>query len=661
MQGKAEQIWNKLRQHAEIPSMEQTNAAPEGRLFAAKRRRTLILYAAMCLCGVVPAVLSVCGAAVPRTLVACLLGLMVPGGGWLAAGHVTGIVLGSVTALAFVTAGFKLLDMFGNIVFLIILWLAGIAGGLTADAAVSEWVYLLPVVAALLTWGPFAYQTHQLYENQRQDHAARTKSFSEAKQLFDDVDRACGEEQGARELDAEGISAMRYLVEMTQREKGDFTGYDKFIPSSTSSYRYQFAMLGYALAVLQCHYTPNFHGYISAGQRFLIESYTDPRVCGYWKWECLGGYLRWEPDPVKKANIMLSGWAMAAMMLYESNTGDRRYEEKGALHFKPFQNSDKTYDYSFGELVRVFEKQWGQVKGVLFPCEPNLVFPVCNSYAMIAGLIYDRLYGTDEALKHYDDFVHALETEYCDMDGLLAIRKNLLTGLRFTPPTSVKGTAINNIAIAQEYLPIDPGLAKRCYAFVRHELMEIHDDGAAYVKGMPWDQAIDFGTMKRNPGLFLSNILMSATEFGDEELVEALFETERKILRRHKNRDVLRFKDVSVCGMANLALSAFCKKHDWSRAILVGPAQTAFTGPVLESCPYPQGIVAAAHSNGEDLSLVIHGHETVRLELTRLQPNTQYAVEGTAIKLRADAVGNAAFAMPLNGRTEIHVIAEGIV
>src|SRR5258708_768359 len=86
-------------------------------------------------------------------------------------------------------------------------------------------------------------------------------------------------------------------------------GYDKVDQFQTSALRYQINHLGYGLGMLQCMYTPSFHGYLSQAQRNLIELYLDRRIWGYWLWESAWGHLNLtDPDPAAKDNIMLTGW-----------------------------------------------------------------------------------------------------------------------------------------------------------------------------------------------------------------------------------------------------------------------------------------------------------------------------------------------------------------
>ena len=84
---------------------------------------------------------------------------------------------------------------------------------------------------------------------------------------------------------------------------------------------------------------------------------------------------------------------------------------------------------------------------------------------------------------------------------------------------------------------------------------------------------------------------------------------------------------------------------------------SAFTGPLLTDARYPEVLVAAATSKGEDLRLVLYpggagGRETLRIE--RLHPGRSYTVTGaTEPGIVALPDGTAKLSVDLSGRTEV--------
>src|SRR5258708_22173196 len=138
-----------------------------------------------------------------------------------------------------------------------------------------------------------------------------------------------------RELMPDDLASSRYALDRALQPVGQMNGYDKVDQFQTSALRYQINHLGYGLGMVQCMYTPSFHGYLSQAQRNLIELYLDRRIWGYWLWESAWGHLNLtDPDPAAKDNIMLTGWFGIQLCTYMSNTGDRRYAEPRSLPFR---------------------------------------------------------------------------------------------------------------------------------------------------------------------------------------------------------------------------------------------------------------------------------------------------------------------------------------
>jgi hypothetical protein len=85
---------------------------------------------------------------------------------------------------------------------------------------------------------------------------------------------------------------------------GRFDGFSHIEQYLLSALRYQLNYTNYALAQAQYNYTPAFTGYLTEAQANTIEKMRDNKVWGYWAHECLVGYQRWDPDPIKFANVM---------------------------------------------------------------------------------------------------------------------------------------------------------------------------------------------------------------------------------------------------------------------------------------------------------------------------------------------------------------------
>ncbi|MDR2608669.1 MAG: hypothetical protein LBC57_09785 [Treponema sp.] len=646
-----------IAKYNRIPSLDETNTQPYGPVMGKHRRRTLCIYGLLCIIGLLPALLSwFTPLEIPPKLIASGAGLLVPGGGFLAQGTFHGIFHGLLVLGIFMLAGLETYFLFGDLVLPTLIWLFGIWGGTQVSGSIPAWGPLISVAAAAI---PVAYcriKIHGMIVHFKTVREQRLKTIDASIQR---VEALCSKapESEERELTQEALQASRYLYDLCLSGQG-LRYFDNMLFPSLSGLYYQFSNVGYSLMTLQCKYLPNFHGYLDEAQRFLIESYTLPRICAYWKWEALAGYGRWQPDPVIRGNIMLAGWAYALIAGYEANTGDMRYDRPEGLRFRPFKHLNKTYGHSTSEIIESFERQLLTEPATLIPCEPRLQFPICNSYAIVAMMSYDRIHHTNHTERIYEKFINAIREEFCEMNGDMAIQRFQLTGLRVARMMSARGSSFGNMIIAQAYNPIYPGLARRCYSIVRDELVTIGEDGLAYFKGgIPWDKMLDMGTQTYSPGSAIGGLEIAAQEFGDYELVEALRKTEEKYLIPSRLR--FKFKGVSVCGMTGLAASRWNRKNDWQDTILKGPPEAAYTGPALTGCSYPEVLVAKAFSHGEDLELVLYNgtenkNQTIGIE--RLQKDRIYTVKETGLKIRSDTAGKASIDCNLDGRTQLTLI-----
>lgn len=206
--------------------------------------------------------------------------------------------------------------------------------------------------------------------------------------------------------------------------------------------------------------------------------------------------------------------------------------------------------------------------------------------------------------------------------------------------------------------PIFPGLAKRCYAMARDEVIDIRN-GMAFLEGIPWEQVVDPGTLSKNPSLFCGLLEHMAAEHGDDELMQAMEAVERAYLRPSTNPGVLKYKDVSVVNMAYIALSKWARPGDWRDTIVHGPGEYALSGPYLDDCAYPDVLVARAiSSDGEDLDLVLCSGSSKKeqsITIRQLKPCAQYFAQGPDIRFTAAEDGSAVLNVVLNDRTKIHI------
>jgi hypothetical protein len=90
-----------------------------------------------------------------------------------------------------------------------------------------------------------------------------------------------------------------------------------------------------------------------------------------------------------------------------------------------------------------------------------------------------------------------------------------------------------------------------------------------------------------------------------------------------------------------------------------GPEPTAFSGPLLTECVYPDVLVARAASDGTGLDLVLYngggpGPHAIKIE--RLAPGRSYQAQGaTPASFTAPADGAMILGVEMQGRTEVRI------
>src|SRR5215472_17230617 len=279
-----------------------SRTAVKGPLTAARQRRTLLIYVGMCIAGLLPTLFAMSPA-----MKAAGIGLWIPGGGFMASGG-WAVLLFPVAFALFALSVFAWFGA-GMVIAPIIVWLGSalLAGAMTGDAIWVPALFLVPAMVSAIAI--YAYQradAHKQAELQRFE--MRKKALPGA------IAEAIGvaapvPSRNERELSAEDLAAARYLFDRALQPVGEMNGYDRDDQFQTSAWRYQINNIGYTLASLQCHYAPNFHGYLTQAQRNLIDLYLQKKIWSYWIYESAWGHLNLtNPDPADKDNIMLTGW-----------------------------------------------------------------------------------------------------------------------------------------------------------------------------------------------------------------------------------------------------------------------------------------------------------------------------------------------------------------
>jgi Linalool dehydratase/isomerase len=462
-------------------------------------------------------------------------------------------------------------------------------------------------------------------------------------------------EAATRELSADDLASVRYLLDRALQPVQEFNGFDIIDQFQPAALRYQLNHLGFALGIVQGAYVPNFHGYMHQAQRNVIEKYLLRRVWDYWVLESCWGHLNFTNwDPARRDNIMLTGWFGMHVGQYMLNSGDRRYAEKGSLTFR--LNTRTAYEHDFHSIIGSVVNNYTLDEGefCIYPCEPNWMYPICNHYGMTSLAVHDRLFGTKFVQRFLPSWLDKLDTEFTDASGSIIGLRSQLTGFEVPFPVGEAGYA--NFANC-----FAPERARRLWAIARKEiepLMSTDAHGNKLIR-MP-GRGLDAGNYSFGHVAAYGGIMMAAREFGDDEIAEAARRGLDADCGLSMDGGVRRYVNGSNLANISAAMGHLMRTGDYRRSFVEGPAECTLNGPVLTGVKYPDVLVARAFSHGEDLELVLYpgaqaGPQMICIE--SLQPGRTYEVSGSTAgqKLVADADGRASLTIALDGRTSIAI------
>ena len=487
--------------------------------------------------------------------------------------------------------------------------------------------------------------------------AARRRAFRAAQdrgreraQYLADVPRIDPQpkDTAQQELSSADLATLRSLLDRALQPLDKFDGFTKVDQFQTSAIRYQLNFLQWALASAQLHYLPSFHGYLSAAQRNLIDKLTLPPIWRYWAFEQTWGNLSLDWDPMKRDNIMLSGYLGVMLGAYESNTGDDHYRRNGAL---PFRLGGRTWPYTYDMVAAAVHDNMRRSGMTLFPCEPNWIYSACNMTGINTLMMSDRLHGTRFIDSIGDDFRRRLHDEFITPDGRVTAIRSARLGITIPMLTSTMA----DCALASMLHAFDPDLSQRCWTIVRREFIDTTGpEPVIALRG--WD-AIDTGNYRKTHLGAFGPVMWAAAEMGDSELYDQLGASLDRQSPPTETDGTRWYDDLSTNMNAMLALARFNPPGGYRTLIGAGPGDAVRKGPVLTGVSYPQVLVAAARTDGGDLRLVLRpgeGPARVQLGVERLVPRGRYRLRGALEdELTADDQGRLTIPIELAGRCEV--------
>ena len=618
----------------------QTRALPP--VTARKMAHLTLTYAAFWAAGLLPSL-----AGMGDGWVAAGLGLALPGGGFLYGGHPVWAALSLVAVAAAVFVWWAA----GPVVLPPLVWIgSAVAAGLTVETT-QGWVpwFALAVipVAAVVTYG-----VHRLR------HAAQVRRGAALNERLRDLEFVITGSPGTdvrvpvTEHSEDDLAHLRYALDLALQPVDRFDGFTRIDQFREAATRYQLNALGYGLSMSQFTRTPAFTGYLAAAQRNTIEKMLDRRVWSYWALENAWGNLRLGRDPIANSdNIMLTGFYGVMLSMYES-LNDDRYSQPGALTFRWDDATAFVHDYP--GLVSAVRRSMTAAPFTLYPCEPNWIYTVCNTFGMNTLLGHDRLYGSDHFPELEARLRHSYEHEFLRPDGrIIGVRsENYGLSWNFWSGSAVQLTTAYWLHAAL------PDVAQRTWWLVRDSLDKRPDGGAVLPRSVA--NRIDPGNYRLGTEVYgMAATLMAAREMGDDEWADAAMRSLERHAESSPTTGARRYAGGSVLANLYANLGRF-GRHSAVRDLLVfGPPEAWRAGPVLAEVGYPEVLVARAVSDGSRLDLVLRpgsGAVRARLGLAGLAANRTYDVRGAVESdVVASAAGTAELHVELDGRLEVAV------
>ncbi|MGW4351496.1 linalool dehydratase/isomerase domain-containing protein [Nocardia sp. NPDC004582] len=612
-----------------------------GRINATTRRK--LLRAMACWGAVWLASAATVVADISHSVTAFALGLVVPGGGLLYGGHPLLMALTWLGCLAALFAWWA----FGPVVLPPLLWVASaLLGAAKSGPAVWSWA-AAAVLATPFVIVPTAFGTF-LARRSAQRRCGREVNARLASHTFTITGAPAA--PPVAEHSAEDLAALRYALDLALQPLDHFDGFTRIDQFREAALRYQLNELSYALATAQYSRTPAFTGYLAEAQRNAIEKMLDRRVWGYWALENLWGNLRWNPDPADRENIMLTGYLGQMVGMYET-LNDDRYSAPGALTFR--WNDRRVYPNSFATIAESVHRNMIAGDYTLYPCEPNWVYTVCNTFGLNTLLTHDRLHGTALTADVIDRLHRAYESEFLRPDGrIIGVRSARLGGSWnfWAGPAIQLTTALWLHAGLPEY-------AQRAWWLVRDQEIRIDGDRVGFPPRA--SSRVDPGNYRLGGAYGQVMIASAAREMGGEDVARtALAGIEELGDPVHAN-GVRYYAGLSGLGNMYALQFRFNRAAGLRDQIAFGAPPHWRTGPVLAEAAYPEVQVARAVTDGRALDLVLrpgNGLCRTTVRIARLEPGRAYRVAGAReAEFTASLVGEALIDIDLGGRHEVHI------
>ncbi len=620
------------------PLVERIPPIPsrEHRLGPLTRRRLNRFYAALAVI-YLAALFPVAADLAPRWQ-ALGLGIMLPGGGFLYAGGVVGVIAATVSLAAFAWIMF-------------IWWARGVILGppavLIGSALLSSWwvqgragvpamAYAIPAgMAGLFLW--LAWQRRQRFAAQQERGKELNISLAKAEPILRDAPIEASDEMPEGQ-----IAEFRRMLDLALQPVDSWKGFGMDDTWQDGALRYQICTMSWNLAFGQYTQLPAFHGYLNRAQESLIRKHIDRKTWNYWFWESLWGNFEIRKNPVAIDNIMLSGFLGVSLGLFETASGTSPFARPGALTFR--WDDSTAFAYNHETMLEEVVKNFRRYDLGWFPCEPRWIYSMCNLVGRTSLALHDGRHGTDMVSRVGERFEQTMAEEMMMADGRIKVCTSSPFGFQVPSLSGLFGETWG----IRFMTPHAPDQAERLWHVLKQDFIKLRPDGTLDYKLLPlgWDtrKPANFSYDQWPELIPLTMTLWAAQEMGDEDIITATRTTIDRDYGAGMSDAMTWTRTNTVRDMVNKGLPAAWR-----------------TGPLLAEAPYPEVIVTRAVSDGAALNLALRAGDQpgVRsLGFARLVPGRSYRVVQTGQQLVAGADGRASLEVFVDRRSPLDLVPQ---
>jgi hypothetical protein len=342
---------------------------------------------------------------------------------------------------------------------------------------------------------------------------------------------------------------------------------------------------------------------------------------------------------------MFTGFCAAQMAMFHAASGHRDYDRAGS--FTLTHPDGRSFAYDFSALVAALDREQRKSEFGLIACEPNWIYPLCNTIGASAMKAHDQMRGGSVWADYAPRFREKLEGEFIDLAGRFVPCRSNHTGLAFPMIGGAQPQAMPCFFLNATF----PDIAMRQWLLLRRDLL----------RGKLTFWKIDTGNYRHSRAAAFAGTALAAIELGDDVVAQMCFDSLDRECPMQANGTVGYRPNASVWSHA-VEFFARAGGGNGFRDLIENPRRDT-QRMRLDDVAYPDVLVADATAADGLLRAVLYpggaqGQKPAPqgLGFAGLIPHRRYACDGMDVaEIVADANGEARANVVLIGRTEIRL------